>query len=358
MSAQNASNPRLFPLDFLKALSILAVVSYHSILIPQSYYKTFIFSLELLFAPLRFCVPVFFTISFLLLARGIERSVQPWQVLLRKRLIRLCIPTVFWFSLVVFLRLLRHDSIYDLTIRILSGNIFKGAYFLLALFQLTIIFVAFRKYIYNLNFFMYSIFFQISIYISIRILLTSDNMAQIVDILKTIDRSFFLYWIVYTSMGAFFWKNWNVLVELSTKLSLASKAGLLSFGSLLFFVEQYNLLNVSSGEIEPFEYTTISCVVSVFLMFVCSANIKENDLPRPIAGLILMLSKYSLGIFCIQGILSEVFVSIGMNFWNHSMSFGFIEILIIKVLGCVFLLLASLGLSLGLDRCRLSMFVK
>jgi hypothetical protein len=357
MSVQKVFTPRLFSVDFLKAISIVAVISYHSILIPRSHYQAFLLPLEVLFAPLRFCVPVFFTISFLLLARGMERSVQPWQVLLRKRILRLSLPTAFWFGLVVIIRLLRHDSVYDLAIKISSGNIFKGAYFLLALLQLTIIFIVFKNYIYKPFFLISTIALQVFIFVFIRVLLVSGNTAQILDILRSIDRPLFLYWIVYTSIGAFFWKNWAVLVKISSKISLILKVGLLGIGSLFFLIEQYYLFNDSIGQISPFEYTTLSCILSVFLMFICAANVQENDFPSPIKNLILILSKYSLGIFCIQGILSEVFISIGINFWIN-ISFNFIEILIIKFIGLVVLLFASLGLSFCLDRCGLSMVVK
>jgi hypothetical protein len=92
-------------------------------------------------------------------------------------------------------------------------------------------------------------------------------------------------------------------------------------------------------------------------MFVCSADIQENDLPEFIKNSILVLSKYSLGIFCINGILSEVFLSVGTYFLSGA-TFGFLEVLTMKIVGCVFLLLISLGLSLCLDRCGLSMVVK
>jgi Acyltransferase family len=357
MSTENNSTQRLFALDFLKALSIVAVVSYHSIFLPSSSYQAYALPLEVIFAPLRFCVPVFFTISFVLLARGLERSNLHGKAFLIKRLQRLSIPTAFWFGIIVVLYLLKHEPVYDLAIKVLKGEIFSGAYFLIALAQLTVIFVILRNKIYKINVFIITVLLQIFLVIFVRALLASDTSTPILDILRIIDRPLFLYWIAYISIGAFFYKNWSALVELSSRISQISKIGLLSFGGLFFMIEQYNLFNVSLGKIAPFEYTSLSCIISVFLIFICSANIQEKNLSKPITKLILLLSKYSLGIFCVNGFLSRIFISIGTHFWNN-ISFSFFEILIMKLIGCILLVLISLGLSLCLDRWGLGMVVK
>ncbi|MHC5824369.1 MAG: hypothetical protein ACYT04_53155, partial [Nostoc sp.] len=63
--------------------------------------------MDILFAPLRFCVPVFFTISFLLLERSLEKnSTASFYPLFKKRFIRLLTPTLFWGGLAILLRLL------------------------------------------------------------------------------------------------------------------------------------------------------------------------------------------------------------------------------------------------------------
>jgi hypothetical protein len=357
LSTSQLSTSRLFSLDFLKALSIVAAVSYHSLFIPQSAYQPFLLTLEVLFSPLRFCVPVFFTISFLLLARDLEQTAHSWQFLLKKRILRISIPIVFWFGLTTILHLLRHESISSLAIRILNGNIFKGAYFLVALLQLTVIFIVFKDSFNKFSFLLYTICLQVFFVTSVQILLGLDNAGQIINLLRKIDRPFLLYWISYVSLGIFFWKNWFALVEFSSKVSISLKVSLLSLSSMLFFAEQYHLFSISIGKIQPFEYATISCIISVLIIFICSADIREINLPRVVKNIILVLSKYSLGIFCINGILSEVFLSVGTHFLS-GVSFGFLEILIMKTIGWVFLLLVSLGLSLFLDRCGLSVVVR
>ena len=63
---------RLFFLDILKAISIVAVVSYHSVFIPRSSYSDSFFWVEALSVPLRFCVPLLLVISFLLTQKSSE----------------------------------------------------------------------------------------------------------------------------------------------------------------------------------------------------------------------------------------------------------------------------------------------
>ena len=65
---------RLFPIDVLKAVSIVAVVSFHSIFVYTSTYTSVSYPLDILFAPLKFCVPLLLTISFFLLKRGLEKK--------------------------------------------------------------------------------------------------------------------------------------------------------------------------------------------------------------------------------------------------------------------------------------------
>ena len=65
---------RLFCLDLLKAISIAAVVFYHSLFVPVSTYANAAIAEKIIFAPLKFCVPVFFTISFMLFEREFSKQ--------------------------------------------------------------------------------------------------------------------------------------------------------------------------------------------------------------------------------------------------------------------------------------------
>ena len=68
------ASDRLFFLEFLKAISIVSVVSFHAFFVPSSTFIASAGTLETLFAPLRFCVPVFLTISLFLFERTIAKS--------------------------------------------------------------------------------------------------------------------------------------------------------------------------------------------------------------------------------------------------------------------------------------------
>ncbi|MEM9925832.1 MAG: acyltransferase family protein [Cyanobacteria bacterium P01_D01_bin.50] len=102
---------RFFFLDFLKAISITSVVSYHAIFVPRSTFITSNGILETLFAPLIFCVPVFLTIYFIIFECQIaQSSIQSKLPLLKKRLIRLVIPTLFWFGVATGLKIIDGNS--------------------------------------------------------------------------------------------------------------------------------------------------------------------------------------------------------------------------------------------------------
>ena len=138
---------RLFFVDLLKAVSIVAVVSFHSIFVPESTYKPVAQLVELLFSPLRFCVPVFLTLSFFLFWRGLEKpSDESIYFILKKRFVRLLIPTVLWFSLAIAVQIPNQDTAIKLMIMTLQGNIFDGAYYLLVLMQLLPIFMCFSRW--------------------------------------------------------------------------------------------------------------------------------------------------------------------------------------------------------------------
>ncbi|MEO1376842.1 MAG: acyltransferase family protein, partial [Cyanobacteria bacterium J06635_10] len=139
---------RFFFLDFLKAISITSVVSYHAIFVPRSTFITSNGILETLFAPLRFSVPVFITISFLLFERQIaQSSIQSKLPLLKKRLIRLLIPTLFWFGVATGLKIINGNSHTEVISAILKGEIFTGAYYLLIMLQLMPIFILIRNWL-------------------------------------------------------------------------------------------------------------------------------------------------------------------------------------------------------------------
>jgi hypothetical protein len=351
-------NKRIFPLDILKAISIIAVVSYHSVFVPRASYQPSTFQLEILFSPLRFCVPILFTISFFLFSKDLEKNSEksPWQ-LLKNRLQRLAKPTVFWFALAFSLRLLNKGDILNLVSKILSGTIFQGSYFLVALLEMTPFFICFHRKILSLRFLFSALFAQVFVFSFIQYTLFLDNRSDVIEILKLIDRPFFIYWFVYMFLGAFIWKNWAKVVSFSDNISIGTKSMLCVFGCTGIIIEKYYLLKSYLGDVQPFDYAMISCVLIVFILFSCCASIQEDQTPVFLRTLVLVFSKYSLGIFCVNGILSEILLSIGSHLFKNYM-FSLPEVLIIKLIGWPVLLFSCLGISMLLDKVGLRAIVR
>jgi hypothetical protein len=349
---------RIFPLDFLKAVSIVAVVSYHSVFVSRASYQANVFPLEILFSSLRFCVPILFTISFILLSRELEKDydLPQWRLLIT-RLKRLAVPTVFWFALTFCLRLLNKANVSDLVPRLFDGTIFQGAYFLIALLEMTLIFILLRKRVFDSRFF-YAVFLgQMLLFIFIQYALSLDSSSELIKVLRSIGRPFFIYWFAYMFIGAFIWKNWDRIVLFSSSISIINKSALCAFGCTAIAFEQYYLLKESAGNIPPFDYAMIFCLLSVFILFTCCSSIQEAQIPGPLKTFILIFSRYSLGIFCVNGILSEVFLSIGTHFFKDYV-FSFPEILIVKLIGWPILLFSCLGISILLNRVGLRAVVQ
>ncbi len=350
------SKNRLFALDLLKAVSITVVVLFHSTFVPPSSFADSAGLLGSLFSPLRFCVPVLLTISFFLLARGLEKyAAQPIWPLLKKRLLRLAIPTLFWFGLMAILELILDSTWLALVKSMLQGVIFTGAYYLLILFQLVPIFPWFRRYWRNLKGVLVTVALQAVVFLSISAAVSGTWDSQILPILREMGRSPFAYWFVYMALGTYFHEKWPQLVQLSSRISAGSK--LLLLGITLAMLPVERSLIVSNDSASPFEYVMISCILSVPVAFLCCASLEESQLPPAIRQIVLLLSKYSLGIFCINGILSRFLSNIGHELFSAE-TFSLSEILAIRLISWSLLLAASLGLSVLLDRAKLGVCVR
>jgi hypothetical protein len=341
---------RVFFLDLLKAMSIVAVVSYHSIFVPQSTYADSALFVDTLFAPLRFCVPVLLTISFVLFERGLtSHPTKPTWPLIKKRLIRLAIPTLFWFGLATGLKLLKGNSPIILIGSILTGEIFTGSYYLLIMFELLPFFILVRRWLDNLRNILAIVLLQGLIYLLIHASLSGSFLPEMIPILKTINRPLFAYWFVYIALGVFSYKNLSWLVRTSARIPVPLKGLILFFTSIILLAEYNWLALISGGLIPPFDYIMFSCILSVPVAFLCFASIEENQLSLPLVKVVKILSKYSLGIFCINGILREVFLSLGSYLFDEA-TFSLPETLVIKFIGWGLLLTISLGLSVLLGR--------
>ena len=100
----------------------------------------------------------------------------------------------------------------------------------------------------------------------------------------------------------------------------------------------------------------LSCLLSAPVLLICFAAIDEQHLSVWVKATVQTLSKYSLGIFCINGILSQIFLSLGSQ-WSEGQVFSLPEVLVLKVVSWVLLLGISLGIAIGLSRCGLKTVV-
>jgi Acyltransferase family len=352
-----SNQSRLFCLDFLKAVSIVAIVSYNSIFVPISTYQSHADFLETLFTPLRFCIPVFLTISFFLLGKQLDNQAnQNKSRLLFQHLQHVFIVTLFWFAIAAVFRFASGNSIMQICIAIYQGTIFPDSYYLLVILQLFPIYFLFRRWLHSNYSVLVLIVMQWLIFFGIYISLTSSSTQAIIELLKNFNRPLIIYWLVYITLGIFIYRQFNLIASISKGLELATKVFLLCLMSIIFMFDYQWLIKITNGTIQPFDYATISCIFGAITMFLCFASIRETHLSVPGEFFIKLLSKYSLGIFCINGILSQIFFSVGVKLFNQA-SFSLIEILVIKIISWVVLLILSLSLSVLLGRFGLKRMV-
>ena len=347
---------RLFSLDLLKAMSITAVVSFHSIIVPNQSFLSSQLAEAILFSPLRFCVPVLLTISFLLSERGLNKHTSSTWSVIKKRVSRLLLPTIFWFTIAILLKLLNGKPIPEITGDLIKGRIFTGAYYLLILIQFLPIFILVRGWLNKPRNIFFTVIIQGLTFLFIYMIPSSPYHEQMLSILRDIDRPLLIYWFVYMALGVFCWKNWSSIIKVSNQIPIHIKGLLLITYCGIQMMEYRWLFLRFGGEIPPFDYAMFSCIISVFVMFLCFASLQEQQVPSLIGNLVKTLSKYSLGIFCINGILYQIFLSISTRFLSEA-TFSFPEIIGLKFIFWIILLSISLGLSILFERIGLKVVV-
>ncbi|NJL61396.1 MAG: acyltransferase [Methylacidiphilales bacterium] len=352
-----SNQSRLFCIDFLKAVSIVAIVSSNSIFVPLSTYKIHADFLETLFTPLRFCIPVFFTVSFFLLGRQLDnQGNQKKSKLLFQHLQHVFILTLFWFAIATVFKFTSGSSIIEICTSIYQGTIFPDSYYLLVILQLFPVCFILRRWLRSDYSVLILIVLQWLIFFGIYISLTGSSTQGIVEVLKNLNRPLIIYWLVYIALGIFIYRQFHLITSISKGIELPTKVFLLCLMSIIFMFDYQWLIKITNGTMQPFDYATISCILSAIAMFLCFASIRETHLSISGEFFVKLLSKYSLGIFCINGILSQVFFSVGTKLFYQA-SFSLIEILAIKLISWIVLLILSLSLSVLLARCGLKRMV-
>ncbi|MEM9482192.1 MAG: acyltransferase [Cyanobacteria bacterium P01_F01_bin.116] len=350
----NTNRSRLFFLDFLKAISITAVVLFHGIFIPESNYESSKYWVDIAFSPFRFCVPVLFTISFFLLRQGLEKHRdKPIKNIIKKRITRLGLPMLFWFSLAFLLRLAGGVPIF---IPLMQGKVFPGAYYLITMLILLPAFCLLSKHLGEIKNFFLLLTIQVSFFGIVYLKLNQSPNNGLIPILQSIARPAPMYWFIYMAIGSLLYENYAFLGRLSEKIPTRVKVVSL-IGTALAILGEYSYLrNLVGDHPKPFEYSMFSCILSVFVLFICFANIKPTDLPKWGTAVVQLLSKYSLGIFCVNGILSLVLLQLGILIFKDS-QFSLLHTLLFRLMGSITLIIVSLMISRWFGKFGLKAFV-
>lgn len=359
------SRERFFFLDLLKAISIVSVVSFHAVFVPTSTYESSAVFLETLFSPLRFCVPTFLLISFFLLEHSLEKSAsskeKSKQQLIKTRLSRLAVPAGFWFTLCAVTDLIRGFPVQEILYRILRGEAFTGAYYFIILFQLIPLAIFLKdKWIKSALTLSVIIGLQICFFAVIlhfsSVSSKSPELAQSLAFIRSFGRPVVLYWLAYPFLGGWLYKKLNALSTLSVRMPLWTKFSLLTILILSFTVEQTRLLQLFPKGVPPFEYFMVSCLLSGPILFLCCVNMQYHDLPPWLRTPVMLLSKYSLGIFCLNGLLSRWLLFAGAKL-SAGYTFTLPEMLMLKLVGWLVLLALSLAGSFALSNIGLKKMV-
>ncbi|AOX00990.1 hypothetical protein BJP34_17450 [Moorena producens PAL-8-15-08-1] len=325
--------------------------------VPYSTYASSALFIDILFSPLRFCVPVFLTISFLLLQRGLTtRPNKSALALLKKRLFRLAIPTAFWFSLAATIKLATGNSPLEISTAVLTGEIFTGAYYLLSMFQLIPVFILTRHYIGNFITLITTLLLQLLVFIFIQASLAGFIAPEIIKVLQTFQRIPLIYWFAYLALGAYCYHKLPLIRKKSAHTPNQAKVLLILLTGVLMMAEYSWLGKITAGNVPPFEYIMFFCLISVPVAFLCFSCVEAQKFPLLVTQTVTILSRYSLGIFCINGLVSQILLSLGSNIFAEA-TFNLAEILGIKFVGWCLLLAISLSLSILLYKIGLKSVV-
>jgi Acyltransferase family len=343
---------RIFFIDLLKAISISSVVFYHAVFFPIATYYAVAIPELILVSPLRFCIPVLLTISFFLFERELSKPiVQSNWAICKKRLIRIAIPTGFWFGLATLIHLFKGSSLPEIIQEVLTGTIYLGSYFLLILLQLTPVYILVRSFFKSTRNILIIIFLQVIVFIIIKSFTFYGGAfgKTAIATLASIERPFCIYWFAYMAIGYFLYHRLTALMNLSSSLPTVLKVLMICITAIWIVCEYANLIPNIGSHFYVFEYAFIACIASVFAAFISTASIQEKQLPRIFATLVRFLSKYSLGIFCVNGILSQGFSRLGQRLFD-GMTFNFLEVFTARIIGFLILITASLLISICLKR--------
>ena len=292
---------RIFFIDLLKAISISSVVFYHAVFFPISTYFSVAIPELILVSPLRFCVPVLLTVSFFLFERELSKpdAQSDWAVC-KKRLIRIAIPTGFWFGVTTLIHLFKGSSLPELLQEVYNWNHLPRRLLSADLASTnTCLYLSKKIFLTAQENILIVIFLQVIVFIIIKFFTFYGGAfgKTAIATLANIERPFCVYWFAYMVIGYFLYHRLTALMNLSSSLPTVLKVLIICITAIWIVCEYISLIPDIGSHFYVFEYAFIACIASVFVSFISAASIQEKQLPRIFAALTRFLSKYSLGIF-------------------------------------------------------------
>jgi surface polysaccharide O-acyltransferase-like enzyme len=323
--------------DVAKAASIFGVVCIHSSIAEQE--TSLLLGGSSYF---RFCVPVFIVISFFL-------SENHWQKkegnpskkeYLTNRLPRLLFPYIVWSILYAL-----GQFYLGITPKINFGLTFawQGQYFFVILIQLTILYPWLRMIrVTKLGLLFLALVTMIVLY------LPSNYLGLNIPFVFSGEAPFF-YWLFYVFLGIFMARNKNTIDD---GLQLIPP----SLATLLVVALPFLIIIEGFFAHAPYPYLRISVLLTSSILIILFTRIRTYS--KPFEWVIRVLSKYSLGIFCMNPIIIASIVKVtgylGLNKIVFSQLPAFASGLMIASVTCV---LAVLTCSL-IERIKCGLLVR
>jgi surface polysaccharide O-acyltransferase-like enzyme len=283
----NTIAQRSFSADFLKVISIFAVVFVHgSFLIPftPSYLKWMV-------PVMRFCVPVFILLWAYFVEKSIAKRENGYEYLFT-RFYHLLIPFIFWSS--VYFALTADWSSLNLAKIITmhwSGYGWSGQYYFIILFQLIPLFLIIR---FISSFLLNRLWLVVVISILFYSFIAYSSLFDIGSVKKVSDR-LFIYWIPYVITGILLAKK-----GIPSKFVIPIIAALLLL--LLIPVEVYLTPNHT---IKSTPYLLPSVFISSIILAVSFLQkpLTISSINPNLRGIMDTVAKNTLGVFCLNPLI-------------------------------------------------------
>jgi membrane-bound acyltransferase YfiQ involved in biofilm formation len=289
------THSRYFGIDIAKAISIFGVVYIHCGF-SRDQFSSYAF---------RFGVPIFIIVSFFLSERlSIDKNIELHSyTFLRKRSTRLFAPFIFW---TIFYALTDFLLGIKTSVEITPVFGWTGQYFFIVLLQLTLAYPLLRKLDINLRSLMIIMLTTLAI-----IYIPISYFRQLTEFVFPQGGCSLIFWVNYIALGIFFARNYDAIVNWLKKINLKHlRIPLIITCSLLLVGEQLLLSHFSSGELSPHPYTysRVSVFVSSALIFLICLDFNQSlNMSPMITAKVTSLSKWSLGIFCLNPLIIDVF---------------------------------------------------